>query len=87
MTDEPKLRRRKGSDNSAYVTYAGHRYTVTCDWRPRDDRFEMVLWSDEGRKVFTTYGLMLGDHQKQALKEATVADIERRQRVAALAAR
>jgi hypothetical protein len=84
MTTEARFKVRKANDNVAYVTYGEHpRYTVVWDHRPLRDEWEFSLWSPEGRKVASLHDRGLSVRVREAMKSATVADVERIQRSAA----
>jgi hypothetical protein len=84
-TTEAKFRVVRADRNVAYVTVGEHpRYCVVWDHRPRRDEWEFSLWSPEGRKVHSLHDNGLSVRVREAMKAATVADIERLARVAAL---
>lgn len=75
---EAKFRVVKASGNTAYVTVGDHpRYCVIWDHRPRRDEWEFSLWSPEGRRVTSMHRHGLTSEVREAMKAATVADIER----------
>lgn len=85
MTTEAKFRVVKARGNVAYVTVGDHhRYCVVWDHRPARDEWEFSLWSPEGRRVHSMHRRGLSLDVREAMKAATVADIERLARVAAL---
>lgn len=87
-TTETKFRVVKASGNMAYVTHGEHpRYCVVWDHRPQRDEWEFSLWSPEGRKVASLHDRGLSTRVREFMKAATVADIERLARVAALASK
>jgi hypothetical protein len=81
-TIEAKFRVVKATGNMAYVTYGDHhRYCVVWDYRRARDEWEFSLWSPEGRKVTSLHRRGLTPEVREAMKSATVADIERMGRV------
>lgn len=81
MTTETRFRVRNRRENVAYVTHGDHhRYCVVWDHRPQRDEWEFSLWSPEGRKVMSLHDRGLTPRVREAMKTATVADIERLKR-------